>query len=147
MTLLETIRLIERVAAAQPTVNMIVENDVFKLNACPDALYGVFAFVQGQHSGTTDNDLVTYNFSLFYVDRLKADKSNLLEVQSVGVQTLTNILHCLDERGVYCDTYTLQVFNQRFADECAGVYCNVALQVIDTPCGETFTDNINIKII
>lgn len=52
MTLLETIRTIERVAAAQPAVKMIVENDVFKLNACPDALYGVFAFVQG-HIGDT----------------------------------------------------------------------------------------------
>ena len=147
MTLLETIRLIEEVAAAQPSVKMIVENDVFKLNGCPDALYGVFAFVQGQHTGVTDTDMITYNFSLFYVDRLKADKSNLLEVQSVGVQTLTNILHCLDERGVYCDSYTMQVFNQRFTDECAGVFCNVALQVLDTPCGEEFTTDNSIKII
>ena len=32
MTLLETIRLIERIAAGQPAVGMVVRNDVFRLN-------------------------------------------------------------------------------------------------------------------
>ena len=147
MTLLETIRLIEQVAAAQPSVNMIVENDIFKLNACPDALYGVFAFVQGQHSKSADSDFITYNFSLFYVDRLKADKSNQLEVQSVAAQTLGNILRTIDEYYLEVADYTLQPFNQRFSDECAGMYASVSLQALDSPCGETFNDNNNIKII
>ena len=43
MTLKEAIKVIEVVASQQPSVNMIVENDVFRLNAKADARYGVFA--------------------------------------------------------------------------------------------------------
>lgn len=147
MTLLETIRTIERVAAAQPAVNMIVENDVFKLNACPDALYGVFAFVQGQHSGDISSDFISYNFTLFYVDRLTSAKDNQIEVQSTGVQVLDNIIRILQDEGIMANPYSFQPFNQRFNDECAGVFCNVTFEVLNAPCGETFTDNNNIKII
>lgn len=147
MTLLETIRLIEQIASVQPSVNMIVENDVFKLNNCPDALYGAFAFVQGQHSGSITSDFITYNFSLFYVDRLTADHHNQLEAQSVGVTTLDNILRMLDEAGCEIDSYQFTPFSQRFADECAGVYAQVGISVLNSPCGEAFSAKDNIKII
>ena len=141
MTLLETIRLIERVASGQPAVNMIVENDIFRLNACPDAKYGVFGWTQGQHSGTADGSLQTFAFSFFYVDRLTADKGNEIEVQSVGVETLANILRTLADAGVVVGDWSMQVFNQRFLDECAGVYTTVALDVpVLGLCGEAFGD-------
>ena len=37
MTLKEAIKVIEEVASRQPSINMIVENDVFRLNAKADA--------------------------------------------------------------------------------------------------------------
>lgn len=130
MTLLETIRIIENVAIAQPSVNTIVENDIFKLNEHPEAKYGVFAFVQGQHAGSVDSDLFTYRFSFFYVDRLRHDKSNQIEVQSVGIETINNIMQRLSDLGIESGSYTIQPFNQRFADECAGVFCTVDLETI-----------------
>lgn len=130
MTLLEVIRIVEEVASQQPAINMIVENDVFRLSSKSDARYGVFAFVQGQHSASLDSDFITYTFTFFYVDRLKNDKSNQIEIQSVGIQTLDNIIRQLEESGVYAfREYTFQVFNQRFLDECAGVFCNIDLSV------------------
>ena len=45
MTLLEVIRTIEGMAMRQPTIHSIVRNDVFRLNALPDARYGVFAWL------------------------------------------------------------------------------------------------------
>lgn len=142
MTLLETIKTIERVASAQPSVNMVVENDVFRLNACQDARYGVFAFVQGQHTASVASSFVNYTFTFFYVDRLKEDKSNQIEIQSVGVQTLDNIIRELDDLGIMSEMdYTFQVFNQRFMDECAGVFCNITLSVpIAAVCPVTFGD-------
>ena len=92
MTLLELIRTIEVIASKQPSVKMIVENDIFRLNNKADALYGVFAFVQGQHSTSIDSNVINYTFTFFYVDRLKNDRTNQIEVQSVGVQTLDNII-------------------------------------------------------
>ena len=138
MTLLELIRTIEVIASKQPSVKMIVENDIFRLNNKADALYGVFAFVQGQHSTSIDSNVINYTFTFFYVDRLKNDRTNQIEVQSVGVQTLDNIIRALDEAGVYSElNYTFQVFNQRFLDECAGVFCNVTLSVpIASLCAE-----------
>lgn len=140
MTLEQTIRIIEQVAKAQPAIKTIVENDIYRLNSLPDVKYGVFAFLQNQHSADIDSDLMTYNFTLFYVDRLTADKGNQINVQSTGVAVLNNIIRTLADRFGILATggYSFQPFNQRFTDECAGVYTNVALQVeIDGICEET----------
>lgn len=148
MTLVELIRRMEVIASQQPSINMVVENDVFRLNNKADARYGVFSFVQGRHSTALDSNLITYNFTLFYVDRLKNDRSNQIEVQSVGIETLDAILRQLDGAGITAEqTYTFQVFNQRFLDECAGVYCSVALSVPAGPLCEAgaadFNDDFN----
>lgn len=139
MTLYELVQIIEDVAIAQPSVQMIVENDVYRLNEIADARYGVFAFTQGAHQAVADGDFITYNLILFYVDRLSDDYSNQLAVQSAGITTLDNILMTLSERGVQVGDYSLQPFNQRFADMCAGVYATVALTVPrDVLCPELF---------
>ena len=129
MTLVDTIRLLERTAASQPSVGMIVKNDIFRLNAAPDAKYGVFAWTQGQHRAAADDGLISYTFTLFYADRMTEDKSNETEIQSVGVQTLTNILRALADHGVSVGDYSFRTFNQRFLDECAGVFTTVTIGV------------------
>lgn len=129
MTLAQLIRVIEGVAMQQPSINMVVQNDVFRINSAPSLKYGVFAWTQGQHSGSI-NGMLTYSFTLFYVDRLTEDLSNQIEVQSVGCETIGNILRTLaEEYDVEVGGYTMQPFNQRFTDECAGVFCSVNLQV------------------
>ena len=142
MTLVEVIKVIEVIASRQPSIRMIIENDVFKINEKADARYGIFAWTQGQHTSRIDSNSVDYSFTFFYVDRLKNDKSNQIEIQSVGTETLNNILLTLDDIGIDIDqTFTFQVFNQRFNDECAGVYVNVILSVpIGARCPEYFTD-------
>ena len=140
MTLKEAIKVIEVVASQQPSINMIVENDVFRLNAKADARYGVFAWLQGQHSTSIDSNTLSLQFTFFYVDRLTEDKSNQLEIQSVGIQTLDNILRKLDDLGMWVsNNYTFQTFNQRFLDECAGVFTNVTIDIpISSVCPESF---------
>ena len=139
MTLKQLIDAIEAAAIQQPSVNMIVASDIFKLNAIPDARYGVFAWTQGQHSGSVDSGMRNYQFNLFYVDRLNSDASNVVEAQSVGMETIDNILRTLDEAGVFVGSYTFQVFTQRFVDECAGVFVNVTLTVpVGSICGEYY---------
>ena len=143
MTLAQLIRLFEGIAKEQPSINMIVQNDVFRINSAPSLKYGVFAWTQGQHTGSI-NGLQSYSFSLFYVDRLRDDKSNQIEIQSVGCETISNILRMLDENDVEVSNYTFQTFNQRFTDECAGVFCNVTLSVLPTiGCAEAYDDYNN----
>lgn len=145
MTLQQVIKAFEVVASTQPTINMIVQNDIFRLNSKPDARYGVFGWTQGQHSTSADSSMFNFSFTFFYVDRLKNDVSNQIEIQSVGIQTLDNILRRLDDVGVFVSSsYSFQTFNQRFVDECAGVFCNVTLQVpVNSICSESFADFIN----
>ena len=141
MTLAQTIKGIEVVAAKQPTIASIVRNDVFRLNALPDAKYGVLAWLQGEHRTSLESDLLQYAFTLFYVDRLTFDKSNEVEIQSVGIETLENILRTLEGYGIVALEHYFRTFNQRFADECAGVYCTVTFEVPkDTLCDELFAD-------
>lgn len=141
MTLSEVIRLIETIASQQPTVNMIVQNSIFRLNDAPSAKYGVFAWLQDQHEGDIRTGVNRFSFTFFYVDRLKEDLSNQIEIQSVGFETLGNILRLLDERGLSIDDYTYQVFNERFLDECAGGFARVTLEIpADMTCAEVFPD-------
>ena len=142
MTLYDTIQAIERVAAQQPAVKMIVRNDIFRLNSVPSALYGVFGWLQREHSAAIDSNFFQFSFTFFYVDRLNEDRSNETEIQSVGVRTLDNIIRTLDASGVYPGgVWTFTTFNQRFTDECAGVFTNVALQVpLGGNCEETLPD-------
>lgn len=143
MTLAQLIAKMEAVALAQPSVRSVVRNDVFRLNSDPDTAYGVFAFTQGQHRANLDNDMMTYVFTLFYVDRLTEDSGNEVEVQSTGVSTLANIIRTLaDDFGVY--TWTVDTFNQRFKDLCAGAFAAVSIEIpIDYTCADTFTPSQN----
>jgi len=139
MNLLQTIRAIERTAAQQPNVGMIVRNDVFRLNASPVSKYGAFAWLQGEHTTDEESQLINYNFTFFYVDRLTSSKGNEIEIQSVGIETLENILRSLEDLGIFGGMASYRTFNERFSDECAGVFCQVTLQTAkDTLCAAAF---------
>lgn len=142
MTLSNTIRFIEKLALMQPAIKTVVPNDIFRLNARPDAEYAVFGWTQGQHSIGMEDSFATYAFTFFYVDRLTEDKGNELEIQSVGVQVLDNIIRMLEQAGAHvAQAYTFTTFNQRFVDECAGVYTQVSLQVpLNGVCEEGYFD-------
>lgn len=142
MTLKQVIKAFEIIASNQPSVNMIVQNDIFRLNNKSDARYGVFGWTQGTHTGGLDSGMFTYQFTFFYVDRLTESRDNQIEVQSVGIETLDNIIREMDARGLYVESnYTMQTFNQRFLDECAGVFCNVSISVpVASLCSESFAD-------
>lgn len=139
MNLAQLVERLKGVALAQPSIRTVVENDVFRLNAMASVKYGVFAFTQGQHRANLDTGVTTFVFSIFYVDRLTEDASNEVEVQSVGIETLTNIIQTLaDEFGVA--PWTINTFNQRFADLCAGAYATVAVDVpFDYTCSDDYS--------
>lgn len=147
MTLRDTIALIEAVAARQPDINMIVRNDIYKLNSCPDAMYGAFAWTQQQHRESLEDYGPSFAFVLFYVDRLTEDGGNEVEVQSTAIDTLRNIIRALADELEITD-WTYDTFTQRFADICAGAFAIVRVRVPATACVEAFdTDNQEIRKI
>lgn len=129
MDLFKTIKTIEGLAAKQPPVASICRNDIYLLNAAKDVRYGVFAWTQGAHRVSADGATLRLAFYLYYVDRLTDGGSNTLEVQSVGVEVLRNILAGMTERGIGNDGAVIRTFTERFADECAGAYAEVTFDV------------------
>lgn len=138
MTFAQFVERLKAVALSQPSIRTVVENDVFRLSALPSVKYGVFAFTQGQHRASLDTGVTTYVMTLFYVDRLTQRPSNEVEVQSVGISTLTNIIATLAEDfGI--TSWTINTFNQRFADLCAGAFATVAVDIpFDYTCADDY---------
>jgi hypothetical protein len=78
---------------------------------------------------TSDSESTNYNFTMFYIDRLISDGSNKINVQSIGVQVIKQILSKLfdiyPEIEISSTEYT--PFTEKFADDCAGVFCQISL--------------------
>lgn len=149
MNLFATIDNIKDIGLSQPNVRTAVEGDIYSvMNTTKELKYGVFVITQGQHR--SDDSFNYFSFNFFYVDRLVDDlESNRLQIQSIGIQQLDNIIKTFsDEYDVELNAdITYNTFTQKFADECAGVYCNLTLEVPkDYYCGETYTNKEPIRI-
>lgn len=130
MTLKTTIEKLRDIALKTHNVRSVIINDIYRENAFANVDYGVVAIIQNEHS--VGDNIVTYNLTLVYVDRLAKDGSNELDIQSDGMLTLTNIINAfvgeVDDASIEGDV-TFTAYNQRFVDDCAGVYADVAISV------------------
>lgn len=143
MTLFEVIRTINEVAASEPNINtLVLSGNVFDLNTNNISVkYSAFCCEQMTHQHTED-DFLSYGFRFYFVDRLTEDSRNKIEVQSKGIQTLENILHKLrdlDIFDVYYDYYYTP-FTNKFEAWCAGVYCELRIQVPADYCYDDIKD-------
>ena len=134
MTLFEIINKLKNIAISKPNINFVGDGDVYTLNSLPNIDYSVFFITQNDHS--IDSDTITYSLNLFYIDRISDSEDNVLNIQSDGMLQLTNIINTLvfsedvDVEG----EITFTPFIQRFADQCAGVYCTVRF-IVDNNLG------------
>ena len=125
MTLFEIINKLKSIAINKPNINFVGDGDVYTLNSLPNIDYSVFFITQNDHS--IYQDTITYSLNLFYIDRISDSEDNVLNIQSDGMLQLTNVINTLvfsedvDVEGEISFT----PFIQRFADQCAGVYCTV----------------------
>ena len=131
MTLYETIKTIEEVAKEQPNINNIVETgDIFDLNTEEfEQQYSAFCITQNTH--VPQENFITFNFTLYYVDRLTSDKSNKLFVQSTACEILTNIVKTLHQTMYFLEVENSEIttFTQRFTAECAGAFITIGVTV------------------
>ena len=125
MTLFEIINKLKDIAISKPNINYVGDGDVYTLNSLPNIDYSVFFITQNDHS--IYQDTITYSLNLFYIDRISDSEDNVLNIQSDGILQLTNIINTLvfSEDVDVDGEITFTPFIQRFADQCAGVYCNV----------------------
>ena len=130
MTLLETTRLIEYIASRQINVNTIIDTEnIYNLNTNNyQVKYSAICLQQQRHISNIEG-FITYNYNIYYVDRLVLDKSNKLEIQSTGINILQNIINIIKDRVWVSDITTSEyvTFTERFTAECAGVYCSISI--------------------
>ena len=152
MTLQEIIKILQDIALTQPNVRSVGEGDIYDtLNAEGSTRYAYFFITQNKHTQTEDTD--RYSLNVFYIDRLEDDKSNKLQIQSIGKEVLSNIFNTFaDDFDADFSGVDFQVFTERFSDYCAGVYATVTFEVMrDGSCpdyyGNKYVPFIPIKII
>ena len=140
MTLYETIDLLKKIALKHPNIGSASEGNIYEyMNANPSVKYGVFFITQGTHS--QDDMFNHFEFTLFYVDRLVDDmEENRLQIQSIGKETLSNILTFFcEEFDAECDNITYQPFTQKFVNMTAGIYSTITIDVPkDVICPEEY---------
>ena len=134
MTLFEIINKLKNIAISKPNINFVDDGDVYTLNSLPNIDYSVFFITQNDHS--IYQDTITYSLNLFYIDRISDSEDNVLNIQSDGMLQLTNVINTLvfSEDVDVDGEITFTPFIQRFADQCAGVYCTVRF-VVDNNLG------------
>ena len=133
----ELLNNITEVAKKHPNINSTFIGDVYELNHRNDVDYCAFVITQGTHRVNSDEDYIDYTLNLFYVDRLTADESNRTQIHSSGIDFMNSLLRAVEKLGVTVVEQTVNVFNERFNDVCAGVYATVVLRVDIDECGQT----------
>ena len=133
----ELLNNITEVAKKHPNINSTFIGDVYELNHRNDVDYCAFVITQGTHRVNSGEEYIDYTLNLFYVDRLTADESNRTQIHSSGIDFMNSLLRAVEKLGVVVVEQTVNVFNERFNDVCAGVYATVVFRCEIDECGQT----------
>lgn len=107
-------------------IKTVFVQDIYQINNNPDISYPVLVIESDETRETLD--LWQYRFRLTYVDILAEDQSNLIDIQSTGMELLSKLLRGIPENWNLTSS-SYRTFLQRFNDECSGAYCWITLEV------------------
>ena len=138
MNYIQLINAIEVLAVKHNLVSSFVEGDnVFEVNSS-DNLYPVVYLTSKPHQ--LGHPTSTYNFYIYYVDRLLEDKSNRLYIQNSGMKAINDLILDIIELDKTDCTYPISIntFTEKFTDECAGVWAEISIETYNdmTECNK-----------
>lgn len=135
----ELVKLIENISLHIPNINSFYIGDVYEINSDPTVKYSTVVMTNQESTFSTTDERYTYNFVLFYIDRLTDDEKNRLDIQSHAIDALSNIIEILgNSYNCIIDNYRFEVFQERFADLCSGAFARVSIVVDEMDCVESF---------
>ena len=128
MNFIQLLKKLEAYSLSLPYVHSTNLGDIYEyLNGKPNVKY---ASVNIDINQSTRNDnLSSYSVYLYYIDRLTEDKSNWIEIKTTAEQVLNSIVNYAAKIGDVDDGWTINYFEQQFADYCAGGYVQFNLEV------------------
>ena len=132
MNFASLIKYIKDVAINNPLVKQAIDGDIYQINS-KENQYGVFCVTSDVI--TRNDHTTTYNFTLFYVDRLLEDQSNKNVVQTDGVMCIQSVCNFINQNNENINISTpinYQLFTQRFTDQCAGAWATINMEVEDS---------------
>lgn len=127
MNVNELINKVKEIALLQQTVNSVYDGDVYENWNSAEVKYASVNI--GIQSISNEDNLTSYNVILYYGDRLLQDKSNVNSIYTDGTNTLQsiiNILNTIDMIDIQ-EPITYTLFEQKFMDYLAGVYCQIQI--------------------
>lgn len=137
MNLYNITNLIKQLASQIPNVGTIEVGDVYQINAKQDIVYPSIAITQRPHTISHNDEMTTYNFYIFYIDRLTSDDSNRMDVQNAAIEALHSLSDALNDYDVeVVNVSTVHTFNERFNSMCSGGYIELSVQTYNEACGE-----------
>lgn len=137
MNLYNITNLIKQLASQIPNVGTIEVGDVYQINAKQDIVYPSIAITQRPHTISHNDEMTTYNFYIFYIDRLTSDDSNRMDVQNAAIEALHSLSDALNDYDVeVANVSTVHTFNERFNSMCSGGYIELSVQTYNEACGE-----------
>lgn len=129
MTIKKLIDVITKTAKKKPNINYVGVGNVYDLNTKPDVNYSLI-YLTYQNSQVNENE-IRHNIVMFYIDRMTDDYDNRLDIQNNGILEITNIVNTIvNLEDVEVDMpMAFTPFNQRFAEDCAGVFTTITFIV------------------
>ena len=151
MNIVQLNNFIEKIVSCTETVKSFYTNSVYECWNTEEVKYGSISFciTKTQMRERT----MTYDAIIYYGDRLLEDKSNRNAIWSDATQVIQSIIgtvNSIDGEITISYPYNLTLFEQKFADELAGAYAEISIEVEGVgECGDLlygYEDEEGIKL-
>ena len=151
MNIVQLNNFIEKIVSCTETVKSFYTNSVYECWNTEEVKYGSISFciTKTQMRERT----MTYDAIIYYGDRLLEDKSNRNAIWSDATQVIQSIIgtvNSIDGEITISYPYNLTLFEQKFADELAGAYAEISIEVEGIgECGDLlygYEDGEGIKL-
>lgn len=137
MTLKYLLNTISTTAINQKVINYSAAgSDIYQLNALRVDSYPVlFTSPTGNH--IVNENTTTYELTLYYLDRLTEDNINDIDIQSVAIEQLKNMVkHIATFDGVVSVSEEYNITNfietEAFDDRLGGAFCTIQIEVLNS---------------
>lgn len=130
MNIVQLNNFIEKIVSCTEIVKSFYTNSVYECWNAEEVKYGSISFciTKTQMRERT----MTYDAIIYYGDRLLEDKSNRNAIWSDATQVIQSIIgtvNSVDGEISISYPYNLTLFEQKFADELAGAYAEISIEV------------------
>ena len=130
MNIVQLNNFIEKIVSCTEVVKSFYTNSVYECWNAEEVKYGSISFciTKTQMRERT----MTYDAIIYYGDRLLEDKSNRNAIWSDATQVIQSIIgtvNSIDGEITISYPYNLTLFEQKFADELAGAYAEISIEV------------------